>query len=54
MFHYGIIALIIALVAALLGFAVLAGTAAWIAKILFMAGIVIFVISLITGKKPSI
>ena len=54
MFHYGIIALIIALVAALFGFGFLAGTAAWIAKILFMAGIIVFIISLITGRKPRL
>lgn len=51
MFHYGVIALIIALVAAFFGFGSLAGTAAWIAKILFVAGIIVFIISLVLGRR---
>ena len=51
MFTWGVIALIIAIVAAILGFGVLAGTAAWIAKVLFVVGIVLFIISLLTGRR---
>ena len=51
MFRWGIIFLIIALIAAALGFGGLAGTAAWSAKIVFVVGIVIFLISLFTGRK---
>lgn len=52
MFHYGVIALIIALVAAFFGFGFLAGTAAWIAKMLFISGVIVFIISLILGRRP--
>ena len=51
MFRWGIIFLIIALIAAALGFGRLAGTAAWAAKVVFVVGIVLFLISLFTGRK---
>ncbi len=51
MFRWGIIFLVIALIAAALGFGGLAGTAAWAAKLVFVVGIVIFLISLFTGRK---
>lgn len=47
----GIIFLVIALIAAALGFGGLAGTAAWAAKIVFVVGIIIFLVSLFTGRK---
>lgn len=50
MFHWGVIFLIIALIAAALGFGALAGTAAWAAKIVFVIGIVIFLFSLFTRR----
>lgn len=43
--------LIIAIVAAILGFGVIAGTAAMIAKVLFLVFLVLFVISLVTGRR---
>ncbi|MGE0638919.1 MAG: DUF1328 domain-containing protein [Thermoanaerobaculia bacterium] len=43
--------LIIALVAAILGFGVIAGTAATIAKVLFLIFLVLFVVSLVTGRR---
>lgn len=46
--------LIIALIAALLGFTWLAGTAAWFAKILFIVFLVLFLVSLISGRRPPI
>jgi uncharacterized membrane protein YtjA (UPF0391 family) len=46
--------LVIALVAALLGFGALAGTAAFIAKILFFVFLVVFVISLIVGTRRPV
>lgn len=52
MLHYGIIFLIVALVAAALGFGALAGTAAMAAKIVFVVGIIIFLVSLFTGRGP--
>ena len=52
--HYGkerIIFLVIALIAAALGFGGLAGTAAGAAKIVFVVGIILFLVSLFTGRR---
>jgi uncharacterized membrane protein YtjA (UPF0391 family) len=43
--------LLIALIAAVLGFGVLAGTAVYIAKVVFLVFLVMFVISLIMGRR---
>ena len=51
MFRWGIIFLVIALIAAALGFGGLAGTAAGEAKIVFVVGIILFLVSLFTGRK---
>jgi len=51
MLRYAVIFLVIALIAGLLGFAGLSGTAAWIAKLLVVVFLVLFVISLLRGKK---
>ncbi|OUQ95090.1 DUF1328 domain-containing protein [Pluralibacter gergoviae] len=51
MFRWGIIFLVIALIAAALGFGGLAGTAAWAAKIVFIVGIILFLVSLFTGRR---
>lgn len=50
MLSYAITFLIIALIAAVLGFGVLAGTAMSIAKILFFVFIVLFVLSFLMGR----
>jgi uncharacterized membrane protein YtjA (UPF0391 family) len=42
---------IIAILAGVLGFGVIAGTAATIAKILFFLFLVLFVVTLITGRR---
>ena len=52
MLSYAIIFLLIALAAGVLGFGVIAGTAATIAKVLFLVFLVLFIVSLIRGKKP--
>jgi uncharacterized membrane protein YtjA (UPF0391 family) len=44
--------IVIALIAGVLGFGVVAGTAASIAKICFFIFLVLFVLSLLRGKKP--
>lgn len=54
MLGWGLIFLVIALLAAALGFGVLAGTAAFAAKIVFVVAIVIFLIDLIRGRGPRI
>lgn len=51
MLGYSIWFLIVAIVAGILGFGVIAGTAAWIAKILFIAFLIVFVISFFRGRK---
>lgn len=51
MLSWSVTFLIIALIAAALGFGGIAGTAVGIAKILFFVFIVLFVLSLIFGRK---
>ena len=51
MISWAITFLIIALIAAVLGFGVLAGTAMEIAKILFFVFIVLFILSFIMGRR---
>ncbi|RXA30868.1 DUF1328 domain-containing protein [Escherichia coli] len=51
MFRWGIIFLVIALIAAALGFGGLAGTAAGAAKIVFVVGIILFLVGLFMGRK---
>jgi uncharacterized membrane protein YtjA (UPF0391 family) len=45
MLHYAVVFFIIAILAALLGFWVIAGTAAWIAKICFVVFLILAVLS---------
>lgn len=42
---------ILAVIAAVLGFGVIAGTAAMIAKVLFVIFLILFVVSLLRGRK---
>jgi uncharacterized membrane protein YtjA (UPF0391 family) len=51
MLYYALIFLIVALVAGVLGFGFVSGTAAWIAKVLFVVFLVLFIISLVTGRR---
>jgi uncharacterized membrane protein YtjA (UPF0391 family) len=51
MLNYAVIFLIIALLAGVLGFGVIAGTAASIAKILFIVFLVLFAVSLLRGRN---
>lgn len=52
MLYYSIVFLVIALIAAALGFGGIAGTATGIAKILFFVFLVLFVVSLLLGRRP--
>ncbi len=55
MLYYALVFLVVALIAGVLGFGVVAGTAAWIAKVLFVVFLILFVISLISGRgKPAV
>ena len=53
MLSWSALFLIIALIAAALGFSGIAGTAVGIAKVLFFIFIVLFLVSLDFGRKPS-
>ena len=53
MLSYTITFLIVALIAAALGFTGIAGTAAYIAKICFFIFLVLFIVSLFTGRKAA-
>jgi uncharacterized membrane protein YtjA (UPF0391 family) len=54
MLSWSITFLIIAIIAALLGFGMVAGTAASIAKLLFIVFLVLFVVSLVSGRRRPI
>ena len=53
MLHYTLIFFVIAIIAAVLGFGVIAGTAAAVAKICFFIFLVLAIVSMIRGKSPS-
>jgi uncharacterized membrane protein YtjA (UPF0391 family) len=50
MLHYAVVFLVIALIAAVLGFGGIAAGAASIAKILFVVFLILFVVSLVFGR----
>ncbi len=54
MLGWAITFLVIALIAAILGFTVVAGTAAAVAKVMFVVFIVLFLISLVTGQRNPV
>lgn len=54
MLHYAIVFLIVALIAGVLGFGFIAGTAAAIAKICFFIFLILFLVSLIGGRRGPI
>ncbi len=43
--------LVLAIIAGILGFGVIAGTAAWIAKVLFVVFLILFIIGLLSGVR---
>jgi uncharacterized membrane protein YtjA (UPF0391 family) len=53
MLYYALIFLLVSIVAGVLGFGVIAGTAASIAKVLFVIFLVLFIVSLARGRKIS-
>jgi uncharacterized membrane protein YtjA (UPF0391 family) len=53
MLRWAIIFLIVAIIAAVLGFGGIAGDAAWVAKILFFVFLIVFVVSLVLGRRGS-
>jgi uncharacterized membrane protein YtjA (UPF0391 family) len=54
MLSWALTFLVIALIAGVLGFGVVAGTAATIAKILFFVFLVLFVIGLLMGRRGPV
>lgn len=54
MLSWALVFLVVAVLAGLLGFGVVAGTAAGIAKILFFLFLILFVVSLLMGRRPVI
>jgi uncharacterized membrane protein YtjA (UPF0391 family) len=54
MLSYAITFLIIALIAGVLGFTTIMGTFAYIAKILLVVFLILFVVSLIAGRRPPV
>ena len=54
MLYYSVVFLIIALIAGLFGFGIIASTAAGIAKILFLVFLVLFLVSLIFGRRAQV
>ena len=51
MFGWVVTFLIVAIVAGVFGFAGVAGTAAWIARLLFIVGLVVFLLLLASGRR---
>lgn len=51
MLYYALIFLLIAIVAGALGFIVLAGALAWLAKAFFLLFVVLFIVSLVQRKR---
>jgi uncharacterized membrane protein YtjA (UPF0391 family) len=54
MLRWALVFLIIAIIAGVLGLGVVGGTAAWIARVLFVVFIVLFLIGLLTGRRPPV
>lgn len=54
MLHYSVVFLIIALIAGLFGFGIIASAAAGIAKILFVLFLVLFLASFLMGRRPAL
>ena len=54
MLNWALTFLIVALAAGVLGFGGIAGEAAWIAKILFVVFLVMFLVSAITGRRTPL
>lgn len=54
MLSYAIMFLMIALIAGVLGFGVVMGTAAWIAKVCFVVFLILFLVSLFTDRRINL
>jgi uncharacterized membrane protein YtjA (UPF0391 family) len=54
MLYYSLVFLVVALIAAMFGFGLIATTAAWIAKVLFFVFLMLFLLSLVIGRRASV
>jgi len=54
MLHYALVFLLVAILAGAFGFYNLEGTAALIAKLLFIVFLVLFIVSLLTGRRAKL
>jgi uncharacterized membrane protein YtjA (UPF0391 family) len=52
MFSWALTFFIVAIIAALLGFTGIAGTLAWAAKMLFVAGLILAILFFVLGRRP--
>ncbi|MCD6705456.1 MAG: DUF1328 domain-containing protein [Thiobacillus sp.] len=52
MFSWALTFFIVAIIAALLGFTGIAGTLAWAAKMLFVAGLIMAIVFFVLGRRP--
>ncbi|HTN00499.1 DUF1328 domain-containing protein [Planctellipticum variicoloris] len=54
MLSWALTFIVIAIIAGILGFGVIAGTAAMIAKFCFVLFLILFVVALLTGRRLSV
>lgn len=54
MLQWALVFLVVAIAAGIFGFTGVEGTATYIAKILFFVFLVLFVIGLVTGRRPPV
>ncbi len=54
MLSWAITFLVIALIAAALGFGGIAGTASWIAQVLFVVFLIAFLIAVVAGRRTPV
>jgi uncharacterized membrane protein YtjA (UPF0391 family) len=52
MFSWALTFFILAIIAAILGFTGVAGTLAWAAKMLFVAGLILAIVFFVIGRRP--
>ena len=51
MLYWAVVFLVVAIIAGMLGFTGIAGTSIWVAKVLFFVFIILFIISLLFGRR---
>lgn len=54
MFYWALMFLLVAVISGVLGFGGIAGTSAWMAQVLFVVGLIAFVVTLIAGRTRHV